>query len=255
METNRDYNVPAVTRALDILEFLSRQKEVTFTEIYTQTGIPKSSAYQILSTLERRGYLRHAGESHKYSLGLRLFELGTQAVSYLDIRTEAMPTLRELVAKTNETCNLGVLDGTAGVYLAKVESNQPVRLNSYEGKRLPLHSTAMGKVLLAWQDENLDKLLEDIEFTNFTQNTIVEKPKLKENLQLVRERGWALDDQENEPHIRCVGAPVRDIEGKVCAAISISGLATRFDGEYLFKLSEDVMIAAKKLSEKIGGGQ
>ena len=82
----------------------------------------------------------------------------------------------------------------------------------------------------------------------------MEKEKLKENLQLVRDRGWSLDDQENEPHIRCVGAPVRDIEGKVCGAISVSGLATRFDGEYLLRLAHDVMAAAKELSEKIGGG-
>jgi IclR family KDG regulon transcriptional repressor len=254
MDTKRDYNVPAVSRALDILEFLCTNGEASFTGIYTQTGLPKSSAYQILSTLERRGYVRHGGESNKYSLGLRLFELGTQAVSYLEIRTEAMPTLRELLAKTNETCNLGILDGTVGAYLAKLESTQPIRLNSYEGKRLPLHSTAMGKALLAWQKENLDKLLQHIELTRFTENTIVEKEKLKENLQLVRDRGWALDDQENEPHIRCVGAPVWDIEGKVCGAISVSGLATRFDGEYLLKLSKDVMTAAKELSEKIGGG-
>lgn len=154
-------------------------------------GIPKSSAYQILNTLERRGYVRHAGESHKYSLGLRLFELGTQTVSYLDIRTEAMPTLRELVAKTNETCNLGILDGTVGVYPAKVEGTQAVHLNSYEGKRPPLHSTPMGKVLLAWREEDLDTLLQDIELTSFTEDTIVEKQKLKENLKLVRVRGWA----------------------------------------------------------------
>jgi DNA-binding IclR family transcriptional regulator len=116
-----NYHVPAVIRALDILEFLFSQKEATFTEIHTRLGIPKSSAYHILGTLISRGYIRFAGDSSKYSLGLRLVELGTKSSSFIDLRTEALPVLRELVAKTKETCNLGIIDNTEGVYIAKLE--------------------------------------------------------------------------------------------------------------------------------------
>jgi len=252
----KGYQVPAVMRALDIIEFLGGKSEASFTEIFTGLGLPKSSAYQILNTLAKRGYVRHSGDSTKYSLGLRLFELGNQAATRVDIRTEAIPVLRDLMEKTTETCNLGVLDGTEGVYLAKVEGTRPVRLNSWEGKRMHLHCTAMGKVLLAWQEpKELERLLDQLTLIRSTESTITDRTKLKDNLELVRQRGWALDDQENEPHIRCLAAPVYNIKGGVSAAISISGLAGQFDGEYLLKLADFVKKACAELSRKLGGGQ
>ena len=247
------YQVPAVVRALDILEFLSDRKEATFTEIHTGLGIPKSSAYHILGTLTSRGYIRFAGDSFKYLLGLRLVELGTKSSSFIDIRTEALPLLRELAAKTNETCNLGILDGTEGIYIAKLEGSQPIRLNSWEGKRFPLHCTAMGKVLLAWQDEEKwAEMLPKLKLIRNTKNTITELNKLSVHLRHVRKQGWALDDQENEDHVRCLGHPVLSFDGRVLGAISISGLATRFDGKYVQKLNREAKSVARRLSEKLG---
>jgi IclR family transcriptional regulator, KDG regulon repressor len=249
-----NYQVPAVIRALDILEFLFNQKEATFTEIHTSLGIPKSSAYHILGTLISRGYVRFAGDSSKCSLGLRLVELGTKSSSFIDIRTEALPVLRELVAKTKETCNLGILDNTEGVYIAKMEGSQSIRLNSWEGKRFLLHCTAMGKVLLAWQDEEkLAEILPKLKLVRNTQNTITDLNKLSTQLRRVRKQGWALDDQENEDHIRCIGYPVLSFNGRILGAISISGLATRFDGKYLSKLTKEVQSTARRLSENLGG--
>lgn len=249
-----EYQVPAVVRALDIMEYLARHREASFTQIHTDLALPKSSAYQILGTLARRGYVRHQGDSPKYSLGLRLFEMGTQAVARLDIRTEARPILRELVAKTGETCHLGALDGRESVYLAKVEGHQTFRLHSWEGKRLPLHSTAMGKVFLAWMEpEELAELLDGLELKPYTERTITERDRLEEHVRTVRERGWALDDQENEDHIRCLSAPVRGLDGRVRSAISISGLATKFDGEYLLELADLVREACDKLSAILSG--
>jgi len=249
----KNYQVPALARALDILEFIAQRREASFTEIFTCLGLPKSSTYQLLGTLAGRGYVRHAGDSSRYSLGFKLFELGNQAVSGLDIRAEALPILHKLVEQTKETCHLGVLDGVEGVYLAKLEGSQPVRLNSWEGKRLFLHCTAMGKALLAFQDEDArEQLIAEAGLKPMTENTITDPELLRSHLALVRERGWALDDQENEPHIRCVGAPVRDIHDKVVAAISISGLATRFDGEYLLTIAELVRRAADELSQRLG---
>lgn len=247
------YQVPAVVRTLDILEFLGKSGETSFTEIHTRLKIPKSSAYQILNTLKSRGFIRHAGESPKYSLGFRLFELGMQAVSRLDIRAEAMPLLRDLMLKTKQTCHLAILDEMEGVYLAKVEGKQPIRLNSWEGRRLPLHSTAMGKVLLAWQEEDkLNALLSKIKLSRFTERTITDLAELKKHLRMIRERGWALDDQENEPHIRCLSAPVRSVKGEVVAAIGLSGLASQLDANHLLELPEMIKEAARQLSMKIG---
>ncbi len=249
-----NYQVPAVIRALDVLELLSSQKEATFTEIHTSLGIPKSSAYHILGTLTSRGYVRFAGDSSKYSLGLRLVELGTKTTSFIDLRTEALPLLRELVAKTKETCNLGILDNAEGVYIAKLEGSQPIRLNSWEGKRFPMHCTAIGKVLLAWQDEAKQaEMLPKLKLVRNTKNTITDVNKLAAQLRLVRKQGWALDDQENEDHVRCLGYPVFSFDGRVLGAISISGLATRFDEKYLQKLTQAVQGTARRLSENLGG--
>ena len=218
-------------------------------------GFPKSTTYQILSTLADQGYVRQHGDSTKYSLGLKLFELGARAVARIDIRAEAMPILRELAEQTNETCHLGVLDGTEGVYLAKVEGARPVRIYSWEGKRLSLHCTAMGKALLAWQPpDKFSELLDKIVLTRATERTITERDRFIEHLRMVAKRGWALDDQENEADIRCVAAPILDIEGGVSAAISISGLASQLDGEYLLELAQMVRSASEKLSQRIGGG-
>jgi DNA-binding IclR family transcriptional regulator len=247
------YEVPSVVRALAILEFLGSNHVASFEKIYTQLGIPKSSAYQMLSTLESRGYVRRASGSIEYGLGLRLFELGNLAVSQLDIRAEAIPILRDLMLKTKQTCNLGILDGTEVVYLVKIESPQLIRLNSWEGKRIPPHSTAMGKILLAWKEEaDIDEILEKTSLTANTERTITDPKELRKHLLLVRERGWALDDQENEPDIRCVGAPVISVSGKVIAAISVSGLSTRLNDAVLPQISTLVQDAGRQLSRKIG---
>jgi DNA-binding IclR family transcriptional regulator len=253
--SGKHYHVPAVARALDVLEYLARNQEASFTEIFSDLGTPKSSTYQLLNTLKDRGYIRIIGSSSKYALGLRLLELGSQAVAGLDVRTEAMPVLKELVKKVRHTINLGVLDGLEGVYLAKVEGGQPVRLNSFEGKRMPLHCTAIGKVLLAWLPEpELMRMVNSMEYPSLTASTITDPVKYLDNLAVVRQQGWALDDQENEPHIRCLAAPVRDINGKVLAAISISGLSSQFEGEFLIEMAQTIVEYADQISARLGCG-
>jgi DNA-binding IclR family transcriptional regulator len=254
MNSKRTYNVPAVSRVLDIFEYLCKKKEASFLEIYKDTEIPKSSTYQILRTLEDRGYVRHIGGMEKYTLGLRFLELGEKTALMIDIRTEAMPILRDLTTKTNETCHLGILDGNEGVYIGKVEGSQPIRLHTWEGRRLPLHCTSLGKILLAWLDEKtLDKKLSELEYIRFTSHTLTNPNDLKKNLKIVKKRGWALDDQENGYHFRCIGVPVFKNDNEVVAAISMTGLDSIFDGERLLELVEEAKKAAHQLSLNIGG--
>ena len=155
--------------------------------------------------------------------------------------------------ETEQTCNLGILDGPEGVYLVKLESNQPIRLNSWEGKRFCLHSTSLGKALLAWRDENtIDTILKQAKLTRHTSNTITDPDELKKELRVVKERGWSLDDQENEPYIRCLGAPVMNVTGNVIAAISVAGLATQLNDDVLPNFSELVKNDARQLSVNLG---
>jgi DNA-binding IclR family transcriptional regulator len=249
----RVYRVPAVWRALDILEFLGNNGETSFKDICPHLNIPKSSVYQILETLQSRGYVRKVGDSQKLFLGFKLVGLGTQTVSKLDIRAEAMPFLNELNAKTKMTCHLSILDGTEGVYLIKVESSHLIRMNSYEGKRLPLHSTATGKALLAWLDEKrMDEIVKKLKLIRLTGRTITKVADLKRNLEAVRKRGWAFDDRENEAHIRGIAAPILNIRGEVIAAISLAGLVTQMNSDKLIGLSELVKTTAQKISGQLG---
>ena len=249
----RVYRVPAVWRALDILEYLGDHGEASFAEICPRLDIPKSSVYQILGTLQARGYVRKIGNSQKLFLGFKLVALGTQTVSKLDIRAEAMPFLNELNAKTTMTCHLSILDGFDGVYLIKVESSHLIRMNSYEGKRLPLHSTATGKALLAWLDpKRMETLLKRISLPPLTGKTLTKVADLKRNLEAVRKRGWAYDDRENEAHIRGIAAPILNFRGEVIAAISLAGLATQIHSDNLLALSELVKSTAHNISAQLG---
>lgn len=251
---NKTYLVPAVVKALDILEYLGKNGASSFTEIHTVLSIPKSSAFQLLTTLKSYGYVRHAGNSSKYSLGFRLYDLGTQAVSRLDIREEATPLLQDLMLKTGQMSILGIQDGLEGVYLAKAEGNQTIRIHSWEGMRFLLHSTALGKVLLAWQEEEkIDAFLQKADLVRFTDRTIIHPEALKRHLKQVRKQGWALDDQEDEQNIRCIGAPVRNIKGEVVAAVTICGLSSEMNGDRRKNLPGQVKETARQLSLKIGG--
>jgi DNA-binding IclR family transcriptional regulator len=254
MKDNKSYEVPAIARALDIMEMLNKDKEASFTEIFTALGLPKSSTYNIIYTLESRGYIRRIGKDGKYVLGLRLYELGNTAVAATksDLRREARDVLQELAAITNQPCHLGVLDGIEGVYLDKVEGSRHIVIRSSIGKRLSLHCTAIGKALLAWHDQT-DLLLSKIVLQKCTKNTIVDIEELKRNLVVIKEKGYALDDEENEPDVRCIAMPVWDITGKVVAAISLSGLTNHITAERLPWLVEELKKATEILSSRLGG--
>ena len=256
MNSKKNYRVPAITRMLDIFEFIAQGQTVSFEEIHTRLNIPKSSAYQLIRTVEERGYLRRIEQAGKYALGFRLYELGNLAIAQVNIRDEAMPILRELMNRTNQTCHLSILDGNEGVYVAKVESMQPVRIYTWEGKRVAFHATAMGKILLAWlHDQHVDDILDTAQFPRFTESTITDPNEFKAHLRMVKERGWALDDQESEYDIRCIAAPIIGAGGDVVAALSVSGLANNLKDDVLPNRLDMVLDAARSLSLRLGNRQ
>jgi DNA-binding IclR family transcriptional regulator len=254
MIAKKTYEVRSVSRALDIFEFLLRRRQASLMEISEELGINKSTAYGLIKTLTPRGYLRNVKTSrNKYALGLKLIELGNKAASELDIRSESTPILHELAEKTNQTCHLAILDGIDGVYLLKVEGDQHIHLDSWEGKRCPLHSSGVGKALLAWQnEEKINQLLNVKLLERRTERTIIDPNRIKEHLSKVRMQGWALDDQENEKYVRCIGVPVLDIEGRPIAAISISGLVDQLSDEALLGFVPLAKEAAHKISIQMG---
>ncbi len=224
-----DTIVPALTRGFAILDLVAKNPGLDFTAIHGRLGLPKSSTHNLLATLSRLGVIRMRPD-RGFVLGLKLTELGAFAAGQRFIETESMPLLRALASELQLTCHLGVSEGSEAVYLSKIECDQPIRVDSWVGKRFSLHCSALGKVLLAWLPEaELQRALAEITWTQNTPHTITSPAAMREHLALVRARGWATDDEENVPNIRCVAAPVFDRRQVVVAAISAVGTVLQVD--------------------------
>ncbi len=250
----KDYSVPSIERALSVLECLAEAKRgFSLSEIARRLRIPKSSAHLILSTLEHRGFLQKNVNTGRYCLGLRLVSLSRNAIENLDLREEAQPFLRSLMEKTGFTVHLAVLERDEAVIIDKVEAPGLVRLASWIGRRLDVNCTGVGKVLLAFlPDDELDRLLKTKEFARHNSRTIFSKSTLKRELQLVRQSGHSFDDEEDEPGVRCIGAPVFDEDGTAVAAISVAGISSQITRNRVPVLAALVKRAAGNISARLG---
>ncbi len=249
------YQVAALLKAHEILEFLLARGEASFTEIYTGLGHPKSSTYKTISTLESLGYIRNIGEGGRYSLGLKLLELGSRAATQVDLFTEARPLVKRLSMDTQRTCQIGILDGHDVVYVVKENTHCLIRLDTWVGKRIPIYCSAMGKVLLAWMNHaDSSDLLDQVRFEQIAPKTITDKHTLMAGLIEVRERGWAIDDEESAKMVRCIAAPIFNQTGKVCAALGVSTLTELDAYQEMLTITSKVVQCAKQLSERMGAG-
>jgi len=250
--------VQAVERALAIIEVLANMgAPAAITELAEKVQLKVSTVHRLLATLIRRSFVEQDVKTSKYKLALKIYEIGNAALYYTtDIRAKAKPYLEELVEKSNETANLAILDGGEVVFIDQVESNNLVIVKMFGkvGSRGPAYCTALGKVLLAdLQEKELDTVLANTIFEKYTNDTITQPEKLKKELERVRREGYALDLGEREEGVRCVAAPVRDHEGRVVAAVSVSGPSPRITTYYLNnELIEIVRLEARKISTELG---
>jgi DNA-binding IclR family transcriptional regulator len=248
------YRVQVLDRALGILDLLSSEgPEVPLTELSGRLKLHKSTVHRLLMVLERHRLVERESATGKYRLGLKLFELGSKAVAHVDLGERARPSLKRLVFETGETAHLCILDRGEVLSLANVESPRTIRTPSTVGRRTAAHCTASGKVLLAHlPEEDLNDLINQNGLTTYTRNTITVPAELKSELQKVRDRGWALDNEEIEDNLKCIGAPVRNHSGRVVASISIAGPAFRLTAEKSPVLAQLVVKIAEELSAELG---
>ncbi|MCZ8517471.1 IclR family transcriptional regulator [Paenibacillus filicis] len=225
--------IQALDRALKIVELFEEvTTELKITEISAKLGLYKSTVHSLLRTLQLHGYIDQNAESGKYRLGLKLLEKGQLVLQGMDVRMVARKHLEALSERTGQTTNLVILDGKEGVYIDKVEGAKAAIRYSRVGRRVPLHSSAVGKVLLAnCRPEEADALLSQYQFHAHTPSTIRDKDALVRELDEVCKRGYAVDDQENEPGVRCGAVPIRDHTGGVVAAMSLSTVVSAVDDE------------------------
>lgn len=250
--------VQSIERVSIIHDVLSEYPQgLSLGHISDKTGLNKGTAHRLLSSLVFLDYVRQDAETKRYYLGFKLVELGNRLLSQIDLRTEARPFLMELAERTKETVHLVILDRFEVLYIDKVEAGvQPtgLRMVSMLGSRIPAHCSAVGKVLLAaLPEEKVKEIAKRVGLPRRTKNTITNLTKLLGHLKLVKKNGYALDEEENEIGVRCVGAPVRDQRGVVTAAISVSVPAIRIETLILQTDFKDwVMQTALKISEKLG---
>jgi len=252
--SQRDYLVQSLDRALAILEELSRHESgLGVTDIGSMLGLHKSTVHRLLHTLMMRGYVEKDVETEKYRLGLKVVELGQVRLENIEIRTEARPFLKELMELTNETVHLCILENGEVVYIDKVESSNPVRMYSRIGRRAPVHCTGVGKVILAFlKEDEVRRIVDEKGLPRKTDTTITELDQLLKHFELIREQGYAIDDEEHDSGIRCVAAPVRDFKGNVIASISVSGPTSRITRERLNDLAAKVTKTALNISKRLG---
>ncbi|MFI5801669.1 IclR family transcriptional regulator [Streptomyces sp. NPDC051561] len=247
--------VPAVTRALDILElFLEGDGTLSAPDITRKLGLPRTTVHELVTTLAARNYLSAVPEQPgRYQLGLRNYQLGSRYAEELDLAAEGRRVAVEVAQTCDETVHVAVLEGADVIYIAKVDSTHAVRMVSAAGRRLPAHCTSVGKMLLASLPEGeLNARIAGLELTAMTPHSITDPEALRVVLGTIRARGIAVEHRESNPDVSCVAAPVRDSSGRVVAALSVSVPMSRWSDEREEQLGELAAKGAADLSLRLG---
>ena len=244
----------SVNNAFAVLESFSVERpEIGVTELSHSLGLGKSTVHRLLTSLASRGYVRKNPETERYCLGFKAFEVGSLAAGRGAIREIAGPFLRSLMLATKETVHLGVLDEWEVVYIDKIESDQPLQMYSRVGRRAPLHCTALGKSLAAWEPEDWIERFLRRRMRAYTPATLTEPGDLRRELTKIRANRYALDGEEFALGLKCVAAPLFDHSRRVVASIGIAGPAVRMSSDRLPRLSALVRETATGASRALGG--
>lgn len=239
-------NAAAVERALAILECLDGSKRgLNISELSRRLRIPKSSTHVIVVTLERLGYLERKPDSLNYHLGLKAYGMGHGMMKNLSIVDTALQNLQMLVDQVQMPAHLAVADGDQGVFIQKVDRPNLTRIDTYVGRRMDLHCTGVGKVILAWDTEDVaEHILSKDAYIRYTSNTITSAGALRRELARVRKTGFAIDDEEEEMGVRCVAVPVFHPSGRFAAALSVTGTTSQLPLDTIESVAERLKRAA-----------
>ncbi len=246
-------SVQSVDRALTILELLARGGEAGVTEIAAELGVHKSTAFRLIATLEAHRLVEQTEDRGKYRLGVGVLRLAGATTARLDLVQEARPLCRQLAADTGETVNIAVLSENSALYLDQVAGSSALQSHNWVGQHIPLHATSNGKVLLSGLDRPaLDKLLGRL--APYTAATITTKARLRDELERVREQGYAVAVDELEVGLTAAAAPIHNAHGDVIASISVSGPTFRLGDDRVDDVVRLTVEAALEISHRLGWG-
>lgn len=247
------YMLGSLRKGLEVINSFTQRESWSLAELTAELGQSKATVFRILHTLEEFGFVNKDPVTARYTLGLRFHTLGSAAVRQEHIRWQALPPLQDLAQQTGETVQVGILyDGTA-ICVQAVEGTRLVRMQAFVGKRTPAHASALGKVLLAHLPEpEIEAFLASHDLQRFTPHTLTDPARLRAALQRIRADGHAIDDEEMETGLRCLGAPITDHSGRPCACVAISGPAARMTAEHVAELIPTLKSTAARISRMLG---
>jgi IclR family acetate operon transcriptional repressor len=245
-------SVQSVDRAISIMEILALRGEAGVTELAAELGVHKSTAFRLVAALEGRGLVEQVSDRGRYRLGFGIVRLAGAATAGLDIVRESQPVCERLAAEMEETVNIAVAEGDACVNVSQVRGPSAIASHNWIGQRTPLHATASGKVLLAHEPEERVAAVLVGPLVRYTPRTITDPEELRRHLVEVRRRGVACTLEEYEAGLNAVAAPLRDIDGHVVAAVSVSGPSYRLSADRLEQVADAMLAASDEISARLG---
>jgi len=246
--------IKSLDRAMEVFEFLSEAQGKSLTTIATEMGQSPATVYRVLVTLEGRGLVEFDPFEQVWHIGPKAFVIGARFLRRSSLVDRARPVLRKLMEQTGETANLGIQKDASVLFLSQVETHSNIRAFFPPGTLSPMHASGIGKALLADMDaDRLARTLKGQTLEPFTEHTITDLPNLVQDLGDIRARGYSIDGEEKNLGMRCIAAPVYDVNGEAVAGISVSGPTSRVRMEDIERLSNHVKDAARVLSLAIGG--
>ena len=235
-----------------LTSFSGEEDELGITTLAGRLRLAKSTVHRLAATLSAAGFLEQSPDTGKYRLGMALFELGALVRRRMDVANEGRPKLRELLEKTGETVQMGVVDHLSVLYVYEMESPRAIRMAAAVGGRAPLHCTAVGKVLLAYQPAEFVNRVLDSGLTAYTPKTLTRREAVLAMLSEVRLREHAIDDEESESGLRAIAAPVRNHNGAVIAAVGVAAPVQRMNKKVMQTCVPTVIAAANAVSSRLG---
>ena len=254
---NQDANlgtVNALERGLVVLQTLARESYLSLTDLSLMIGIPTSTVHRILSTLEKHGFTELSEETNEWSIGIETFRVGNAYLDRTSLIENSRKTMRSLMELTGETANLAIADAGDVIFISQVESHNPIRAFFRPGTRGFLHASGIGKALLAnIPRREVEKILQQKGCPEFTEKTLTSPSDLFADLQTIKKRGWAFDDEERYLGMRCIAACIYNSYGEAIAGVSVSGPTVRFPDYSISVIGPQVKQAADEITIATGG--
>lgn len=249
----RDDTVRSIVKAIAVLDcFSTLDRQLSVAEIAKRIGVPRGTAHRIATTLWNAGLLERERDREHFRLGLKLFEYGTTVLANLELQDKARPFIEALTKVTGLIVHLSVFDGERATIIKRGEPNRDRPNTVVTIESAPCHVTSTGKAILAFQPADVIDRIVGLGLPTFTHKSITQRERFVEDLAEVRIRGYAIDDEEHEIGIRCVGAPIRNVSGRVFASLSVSGNVRKFPESQTAAMASLVMQYAAAISAQLG---